>query len=186
MIGNRLICQHAVFDGGIDDPRTRVYLYQQRLRAELLAKADGAVRQPSWVPALPVARPAVRPIMALRRATLAATDPAVFPQRYFLWAFHRPRHRPGLITLQGRLLGAIAAGFVGRGTLFDIAARLATGKEAVVEALRALKDGGWIAIQFLPEEQMVVRLERRRTLPRPPLVPPLVANRRLHVDAWAL
>ena len=109
-----------------------------------------------------------------------------FPQLHFLWAYHRPRHRLGLVTLQGRLLGAVAAGLVSRGTLFDLAAQLATGKAALAEALRALKDGGWIAIQLLPEERLVVRLERRRSMPRPPLSPPLVVNRRLHADAWAL
>ena len=40
--------ERATFDGGVDDPRLLIHLYQQRLRAELLAKAaDEASRPPA-------------------------------------------------------------------------------------------------------------------------------------------
>lgn len=39
-------CPAATFDGGPDDPRTLVYLYQQRLRATLLAKAAEEAAHP--------------------------------------------------------------------------------------------------------------------------------------------
>ena len=42
--------ERATCDGGADDPRLLVYLFQQRLRQELLAKAaEEANRPPVWV-----------------------------------------------------------------------------------------------------------------------------------------
>jgi hypothetical protein len=182
MLERSLICRKAVFDGGPDDPRTRVYLYQQRLRAELLGKVAPAGGQPWWLAApLVVSRP-IRSIMALRRARYAAQASRGFAERSFLWAYHRPRHQLGLVTLQGRLLGAVTAGLVSRGTVFDIAAQLGTGKAALCASVRALRDGGWVAVQLLPDEQMVLRLERRHA---GEVSAPMV-DRRVHADAWAL
>jgi hypothetical protein len=40
----------ATFDHGADDPRFLIYLYQQRLRNDLLLKAaEEARRSPAWV-----------------------------------------------------------------------------------------------------------------------------------------
>jgi hypothetical protein len=39
-------CPTAVFDGGLHDPRTLVYLYQQRVRATLLARAADEAAHP--------------------------------------------------------------------------------------------------------------------------------------------
>lgn len=44
MVKQRQICDRSIFDGGMDDPRTLVYWYQQRMRAQLLAKAQ----RPWW------------------------------------------------------------------------------------------------------------------------------------------
>ena len=42
--------ERVTFDGGGDDPRLLIHLYQQRLRAELLAKAaEEASRPPALV-----------------------------------------------------------------------------------------------------------------------------------------
>jgi hypothetical protein len=182
MLERSPLCRQAVFDGGVDDPRTRVYLYQQRLRAELLGKVAEAERRPWWSTAPLVVSGPIRSIMALRRARYAAQASEGFVARPFVWAYHRPRHQLGLVTLQGRILGAVAAGLLSRGTVFDIAAQLCTGKAALCAALRALRDGGWVAVQLLPDEWLVVRLERRRAGE----ASALMLNRRVHADAWAL
>ena len=49
-------------------------------------------------------------------------------------------------------------------------------------ALRILRDGGWIAVQLLPADELVVHLERRGSA----TVSRLTRNRRQHADAWAL
>ena len=58
--------QRATFDGGADDPRLLIHLYQQRLRTELLAKAAEEASRP---PAL------VRFVMSLWAATQTTFRP---------------------------------------------------------------------------------------------------------------
>lgn len=182
MLATHSVCAQAVFDGGADDPRTRVYLYQQRLRAELLEKAAEAERR-SWRCPVPVMlHGLIRSIMVLRPVRLAGQASAGRAEPRFLWVCRRSRFRSGPITLQGYVLGAIAGGLVGAGTLHEIAAQLSMGRAAFRVALRALRDGGWVAVQLLPGEQMVLRLERRRAS----TASALTLDRRLHADAWAL
>jgi hypothetical protein len=182
MIGKRLVCERGVFDGGVDDPRTRIYLYQQRLRADLLGRLDAMENRPWWASAPVVVGGPLRSIMGIGRARHAARGDADGHERRFVWADYRSRRRLGLVTLQGRLLGAVAAGLVSRGTLLDVAAGLSTSADVLSDALRALRDGGWVAVHTLPEEQLVVRLERRHAEATAALMP----NRRVHADAWAL
>ena len=54
MMKQRHICGRSVFDGGMDDPRTLVYWYQQRMRTQLLARNQRTAWS-SYVS--PVARP---------------------------------------------------------------------------------------------------------------------------------
>lgn len=83
MMQRRQICERSVFDGSADDPRVLMHRYQQRLRAQLLAKAaTEAARQPWWVACLspiasafrflaaPTAQPA--PVLAM----VAPSEPA--------------------------------------------------------------------------------------------------------------
>ncbi|MGE3267439.1 MAG: hypothetical protein AB7P40_01735 [Chloroflexota bacterium] len=48
MMRERQICERSVFDGSVDDPRTLVHLYQQRVRAQLLAKAAVEAKREAW------------------------------------------------------------------------------------------------------------------------------------------
>lgn len=48
MMRERQICERSVFDGSVDDPRTLVYLYQQRVRAQLMAKAAVEAKREAW------------------------------------------------------------------------------------------------------------------------------------------
>ena len=48
MMQRRQICERSVFDGSADDPRVLVYRYQQRMRAQLLAKAAIEAKREAW------------------------------------------------------------------------------------------------------------------------------------------
>ena len=80
MMQRRQMCERSVFDGSVDDPRVLIYRYQQRMRAELLAKAAiEEARQPLWVVCLsPITNafrallaPAAQPVMATEQAAPA-------------------------------------------------------------------------------------------------------------------
>lgn len=49
MLQRRQICERAVYDCTSDDPRILVYRYQQRVRAQLLAKAAQEARREAWL-----------------------------------------------------------------------------------------------------------------------------------------
>jgi DNA-binding transcriptional regulator PaaX len=96
---------------------------------------------------------------------------------------HGQRHDEAeLVSLQGRILDAVAGGVVLLGSLSEVADRVGASAEQLREALRELRGVGWIAVQLQPGGRLVVRLERRsqrspRRIPR---------ERRSHRDAWAL
>lgn len=92
MIQRRQLCERSVFDGSVDDPRVLMHRYQQRVRAQLLAKAAAeAARQPWWVACLspissafhalmtPVARPALAaaPAQTARRLAPVRLAPSL-------------------------------------------------------------------------------------------------------------
>lgn len=87
-----------------------------------------------------------------------------------------------LVSLQGRILDAVAGGMVLLGSLSEVADRVGTSVERLREALHELRDVGWIAVQLQPGGRLVVRLERRvqRGARR------LSVERRSHRDAWTL
>ena len=79
MMKQRQICERSIFDGSVDDPRMLVYWYQQRMRTQLLAKAE----RPWWSaylsPLTTVVRALITPASvrtAPARRTTAA--PAIF------------------------------------------------------------------------------------------------------------
>jgi hypothetical protein len=49
MMQRRQICERAVYDRGSDDPRVLMHRYQQRVRAQLLAKAAQEARRGAWL-----------------------------------------------------------------------------------------------------------------------------------------
>jgi len=49
MMQRRQICERAVFDRSTDDPRVLMHRYQQRVRAQLLAKAAQEARRGAWL-----------------------------------------------------------------------------------------------------------------------------------------
>ena len=70
----RQICERSVFDGSADDPRVLMYRYQQRVRAQLLAKAAAeAARQPFWVACLSPISNAFRALLTPAPRPTAAT-----------------------------------------------------------------------------------------------------------------
>jgi hypothetical protein len=159
-----------------------MFLYQQRLRAELLEKAADTGHQPWWSTQPPVVSGPIRSIMALRRDRYARNGGEQSSRSPSPALAHRPDRPLGLVALQGRVLGAVTAGLLRTATLPDLATQLRTGTSALREALRALRDGGWIAIQLLPADQLVIRLERRSADADLQGMP----DRRVYADAWAL
>ena len=59
MMKQRQICERSIFDGSMDDPRMLVYWYQQRMRNQLLAKAQ----RPWWSAYLSPLSSAVRALI---------------------------------------------------------------------------------------------------------------------------
>jgi hypothetical protein len=49
MLQRRQICERAVFDRSSDDPRILMHRYQQRMRAQLLAKVAQEARREAWL-----------------------------------------------------------------------------------------------------------------------------------------
>jgi hypothetical protein len=79
MMLRRQICERAVFDYSADDPRFLVFRYQQKVRAQLLAKAAEEERRKGWMShvarllassAAELARAIVNPRQAPQRAAV--------------------------------------------------------------------------------------------------------------------
>jgi hypothetical protein len=73
MMQRRQICERSVCDGSADDPRVLVHRYQQRVRAQLLAKAAvEAARKPWWLACLSPITSAYRLLMTPATRQVAA------------------------------------------------------------------------------------------------------------------
>jgi hypothetical protein len=159
----RQVCERAVYGGGPNDPRTLVYRYQQRLRADLLAKAATEADRPPWrLTCRPAIKDAVGSFLVLfRGGSPDARRPAtVIPYSRVVERRQR-RDTLGLVGLQQRILDAVAHHRVLSGTLGELAAQLNTGATSLRAALRELGTLGWVAVQIQPDGQLALCLERR-------------------------
>jgi hypothetical protein len=107
---SRHLCERGIYDGGPNDPRTLVYRYQQRLRADLLAKAaDEANRTARWPACLLATRAAVRASVESFQADLPVERcPATVVPYHRVIERRRRRSKLGVIGLQGRVLDLVA------------------------------------------------------------------------------
>jgi hypothetical protein len=159
----RQLCERAAYDGGLDDPRTLVYRYQQQLRADLLVKAAVEVDRVSW---WSVCRSAIETAV---RGFLAPFDPGGPVERRPATVIsygrfvERRRYRTelGLLSLQQRILDAVVGHRLLSGTLDELATQLKTAVAPLREALRELCALGWVAVQPRPDGQLRLCLERR-------------------------
>jgi hypothetical protein len=160
---SRHLCERGIYDGGPNDPRTLVYRYQQRLRADLLAKAaDEANRTARWPACLLATRAAVRASVESFQADLPVERcPATVVPYHRVIERRRRRSKLGVIGLQGRVVDLVAGHRVLSGTLEEFAAHLHTAAPPLREALRELCTLGWIAAQTQPDGQLTLCLERR-------------------------
>ncbi len=77
---NTTVCSQATFDGGPEDPRTLVYLYQQGMRAALLGGVADEVARAAMPAAVPVAEaphPTVLPRPA--ESMVSPADQSTYP-----------------------------------------------------------------------------------------------------------